>query len=136
MWVLENYSPDEINATIKIVLGYALLVCATSLGVFTRGMIFPAINTAKQNIGYTLLSASISFAIMTIFYSSMTMGIMFVLSIFIGFFLPAFSKLLEGTRLVRALGRAFKKTNSFKDNLIDEIDKELKDDKDRPDPEN
>ena len=125
MWILENYSPDQINAVIKIVISYFLLIFATALGVFTRGMIFPAINTLKQNIGYTLLSASIAFAITSFFYSSLTLGVMFVLSVFIGFFLPAFSKLLEGTKLAKAIGRAFKKTNSFKDNLIDEIDKEL-----------
>ena len=122
------YTPEEINAFIKLVTELVLLVVGTSIGTFTRELIFPKHNTLRQNIGLALVAGFISFGVMVKFEDKMTFEYAFLICVSLGFFVPLFKNYFKDKKLFKILFHAWNKTNSLASNVAtgvaEEIDKE------------
>lgn len=117
------YSQNELIAIFSLLIDLFIFVCATSIGVFTKELIFPKENTKKQNFGLAILAGIISFALTVIFKDQLTLAgeaVIFLLSIAIGFFIPSFKSWFGGKLLFKILFKGF-----FKNSVITEIEKEL-----------
>lgn len=132
MQQISVFSPEEINAVIELVLKFITFVFATSVGTFTREMIYPQENTFKQNIGFSLLSAIVAFGLSILLENrlpkedhNLALAYIFLLCVAVSFFLPAFKDWLKGKNIFRIIARILKKTNDLTTTIIDEVDKEL-----------
>ena len=121
---MDLFSPEELNNLIKLVLNLSLLILGTSVGIFTRELIFPKDNSFKENVGLSLVAGIIAFGV-SIRFPNITLEYGFLLCFILGFMLPLFKDWMKDKTLFRIFFRAVKKTSDLKDNLIEEIDKEI-----------
>lgn len=122
------YTPEEVNAVLELIIQFSILVFATSVGTFTREMIYPDENTFSQSIGLLLLSAVIAFAVTIKFNEEITIAYTFLICVASGFFVPAFKDWLKGKTLFQLLLRILKGMKNATDSAVDELDKKLEDD--------
>lgn len=59
------YTTEELYNLIKLVSQLIMLIMSTSVGTFTRELLFPKVNTVRENIGLSLVSGFIAFGILT-----------------------------------------------------------------------
>jgi len=124
------FTPEEINTAIRIVTEFAVFIFATSVGSFTRGLVYPDENNFKQNLGLTFLATLISFTLNQIFKETITMAFTFIMSASLGFFIPAFKNWFKDKTLFKILFNVLRKTSDTTTTIIEEVGKELdKDDK-------
>lgn len=122
---LNLYSPEEINAFLKLFTEFLMLSFGTSVGVFIREFIFPKENTFGQNIGFTLLSGAGALWVVEKFGDTLGLPQVFLICIVIGFLIPSLKEYLKGTKIIRAIIKAFRKTQDFTANLAEEVDEQL-----------
>lgn len=118
------YSAEELNQGIKIVTELVLLIMATSIGVFTRELIFPSKNKFGKKIGFAILAGFIAFGIMLKF-TGITLEILFLICIGLGFFICTFEGWFKDKKILKIILRIIKNTKTTLDSTIEEIDKEL-----------
>lgn len=118
------FTPEQINQGIQFVVNLFLLVLGTSVGTFTRELIFPKDNNIGENIGFSVFSGITVFGILQRF-PDISVEYSFLICFFLGFFLPSFKDWFQGKKLLRILTRVFKQTKSMKDAVIDSIAEEL-----------
>ena len=120
------YSPDEVNAIIRLLAEFCTLLFGTSVGVFIREMIFPKQNTFRQNLGFSILSAVVALWLTVYFHNSLSLAYTFVLTVATGFFIPTFKDWFRGKKIFRIIINAVKGASGMSDSIINEVDKELK----------
>lgn len=123
--ITDLYSPDEINNILKLVTELFMLIFATSIGTFTREMIYPKEHTFKQNIGFSLIAGFIALAVTVQFEDKLNLAYSFLVCVGIGFFIPVFKGWLKGKKLFKIITKAINKTTSVTSNLLEEVEKEL-----------
>ena len=106
---------------------YMILVFATSVGTFSREMIFPRENTFRQNVGWSILSGMVAFAITQSLKNSITIAFTFMLAFAMGFFLPVFKDWISGKKIFKIAIKILKGVKSAGESALDEIEKELSD---------
>lgn len=128
--IMGLYSAGEINMVLKLISELISLILITSIGTFTREMIFPKENTFKQNIGLALMSGFVAFGINVFFQEMMTLAYTALICFASGFFVPVFKDWFKGKTFFKIFTRVLKNTSDATSTIIDEVDKELhKDDK-------
>ena len=118
------YTPEEINNAIKLVTELVLFIFATSVGTFTRELIFPKKNTFKENLGFGMLAAFIAFGVMLKF-PGLTLELLFLICVGIGFFIPAFESWFKGKKIFKIILKIINKTSNITNTTLEEIEKEL-----------
>jgi hypothetical protein len=122
--ILGAYSPEEINAIIKIVTKIVVLMFATSAGTFTRELIFPKTHSFGQNMGLTFASGFIVFGILLRF-PELSLEYSFLVCVGVGFFVPVFKDWLKGKKIFKILFSVLSKTSDIASTAIEEINTEL-----------
>ena len=123
--LLSLYSPEEINAAIKMVTSLGILVLATSLGTFTKELLFPKMNTFRQNIGLVLVSGFVALWVVVRYEDVMSVESVFLMCVALGFFVPGFKDWLKGNKIFKILFSIANKTSDVASTAIEEIHKEL-----------
>jgi len=123
--LLSLYSPEEINAAIKMVTSLGILVLATSLGTFTKELLFPKMNTFRQNIGLVLVSGFVALWVVVRYEEVMSVESVFLMCVALGFFVPGFKDWLKGNKIFKILFSIANKTSDVASIAIEEIHKEL-----------
>ena len=123
--LLSLYSPEEINAAIKMVTSLGILVLATSLGTFTKELLFPKMNTFRQNIGLVLVSGFVALWVVVRYEDVMSVESVFLMCVALGFFVPGFKDWLKGNKIFKILFSIANKTSDVASIAIEEIHKEL-----------
>lgn len=122
--MLELLNPEDVNAFIKLIAELVLLIFGTSVGTFTRELVFPKANTFKQNVGLSLISGFLSFGIL-LKYPSLSLEYIFLMTVSIGFFVPVFQDWFKGKKLFKILFRVLTKTADMASTTISEVHAEL-----------
>lgn len=125
------YTPEEINELLKVFTSITMLTFATSLGTFSRELIFPKTNTLSENIGLAFVSGFIAFGLTLRYGDILTVEKSFVLCTFLGFFLPVFKNWFKGKKIFKILFSVLNKTSDIASTAIDEINKELEKEEDK-----
>ena len=123
--VIRPYSVEEINAILRLVTELVVLIFATSVGTFSREMIFPDDNKFKQNVGLTLLASFIAFGITLKFEEHMTLPRTFLLCVGLGFFTPAFKEWFRDKKIFKIVGKIIKSTSDVTSSIVDEVSDEI-----------
>jgi hypothetical protein len=123
------YTPEEINEFIKLITKLVLLVFGTSVGTFTRELLFPDSNTLRQNIGLALVSGFIAFGVMLRYSDVLTLEYSFLICVFLGFFIPVFKNWFKGKKIFKIIFRAWNKTADIATNVMTEVGNELEKEK-------
>ena len=118
------YTPEEINSAIKLVTELVLFIFATSVGTFTRELLFPEKNTFKKNLGFGIIAGFIAFGIMLKF-QGLTLELLFLICVGIGFFIPAFEHWFKDKIIFKLILRIINKTSNITSTALEEIEKEL-----------
>ena len=122
------YSQNEVIAIFKLFMDLFGFIVFTSIGVFTKELIFPEECTKRENFGLAILAGIISFAISVFYHEQLTVAgetAMFLLSVTIGFFISSFKNWFKDKTFFRIISKAIKNTNMATTSILDEIDKEL-----------
>lgn len=126
------FSPEEINELLRFLSVYLSLFLGSSIGTYTKCMLFPSKNNFKQWVGLAILASLISLKIY-LMLDETSLPQIFLVCTTVGFVTPAFKSWFKGKKLVKIFINAFKKTNDLTSTLIDELgeslDKETSDDR-------
>lgn len=119
------YNSEEIITALRIVVKFLFLIFANSIGTFTRGVIYKNENTMQQSWAFAILAAIIALWILTIYEDKSSFVFGLLISIPIGFFIPAFKNMLKGIKIIKVLLKAFSNASTMSDNVISELEKEM-----------
>lgn len=118
------FTPEQINEGIKFSVNLFLLILGTSVGTFTRELIFPKQNNFGENLGFCLFSGITVFGILLRF-PTLSLEYSFLLCFFIGFFLPSFKNWFKDKQIFRMIFKIASVTKSTTDAVIETISEEL-----------
>ena len=128
MNISDIYTAEELNEMLRIIASFTLLFFATTVGNFTRNLMFSIINPLRENIGMSLFSGFIAFGINIKYGDDMSLAISFLICVLIGFFTPSFKSWFKDKTILKFFIKAYRATSTVTDNILQNIDEKLDDD--------
>lgn len=125
MNIYDIYGPEQVAEVIKLIVDFSVLVVATSVGNFARGLLFSSENSFKQNVGLSLISGAIAFALTLKFAENITIPIGFLICFGLGFFIPSFKDWLKDKTLAKIIAKAALKSSDLATSVLEEVSHEL-----------
>ena len=122
---LNIFTPEEINDILVIIVKIAIFVFTTSVGTFTRELVFPEENTAKQNIGWSVLSGFIAFGIATVFLKDVSLACSALICFGLGFFTPSFHTWFKDKTFFKIAVRSLNRATETSQVILEEVEREL-----------
>ena len=123
-------SPEEINEILRFIAVYLSLFLGTSVGTYTKYMLFPSDNKFKQWVGLAALSSFVALRICLHLGDTLSLAGTFLMCVSVGFTVPSLKSWFKGRKLLKIALRAFVKTNDLTSNLLDEVGDELEKEED------